>query len=183
MYPPQGHIDQAATHAPHCRCTQGGFFEFVALPLTHALTTAFPNASPIMDCFVSSTPRYECVARLGRRSLGSIVRRRLLRPHYPICVEPSLSRTLPFCPLLRPIQHINALPYLNPGFASYLATYLCLLRSQTMSIGRRLRPQLRSRRRAQRSSRSLPRSVTPPSSSSSLLGQDARVLTGCGMSE
>ncbi|KAG2436202.1 hypothetical protein HXX76_006514 [Chlamydomonas incerta] len=34
--------------------SQVGFYDFVALPLVHALSSAFPNAAPIMECFVTN---------------------------------------------------------------------------------------------------------------------------------
>ncbi|PNW87229.1 hypothetical protein CHLRE_02g114100v5 [Chlamydomonas reinhardtii] len=52
--------------------SQGGFFEFVALPLTHALTTAFPNASPIMDCFVANYEHWKKVeAATAQQAAGA----------------------------------------------------------------------------------------------------------------
>ena len=33
---------------------QVGFYDFVALPLVHAMTTAFPGAKPLMKCFLKN---------------------------------------------------------------------------------------------------------------------------------
>ncbi|KXZ45534.1 hypothetical protein GPECTOR_53g120 [Gonium pectorale] len=34
--------------------SQVGFYEFVALPLAHAMASAFPGARPLLDCFVTN---------------------------------------------------------------------------------------------------------------------------------
>ena len=34
--------------------SQVGFYEFVGLPIVHALTSAFPGAAPLMTCFTTN---------------------------------------------------------------------------------------------------------------------------------
>ncbi|GLI60869.1 hypothetical protein VaNZ11_003086, partial [Volvox africanus] len=43
--------------------SQVGFFEFVALPLAHALTSVFPGVQPMMDCLVSNYRHWRRVDR------------------------------------------------------------------------------------------------------------------------
>lgn len=47
-------------HTLFCLFTTG-FYEFVALPLAHALTTAFPGAAPLMRCFESNYLHWKAV--------------------------------------------------------------------------------------------------------------------------
>ncbi|GIL88899.1 hypothetical protein Vretifemale_16705, partial [Volvox reticuliferus] len=43
--------------------SQVGFFEFVALPMAHALTSAFPGVQPMMDCLISNYRHWRRVDR------------------------------------------------------------------------------------------------------------------------
>ncbi len=41
--------------------SQVGFYDFVALPLIHALTSAFPGTLPLMRCFVANCNHWRTV--------------------------------------------------------------------------------------------------------------------------
>ncbi len=42
------------TNPPTHPRLQVGFYDFIALPLVHALATAFPGARPLLACFVAN---------------------------------------------------------------------------------------------------------------------------------
>ena len=49
---------------------QVGFYEFVALPLAHALASAFPGALPLFSCFIANYNHWCVHARSGSNMFG-----------------------------------------------------------------------------------------------------------------